>query len=104
MAHADSDTYRGIQINEDGTGNVFTAASLGEEGLERAPLSEILSIGVRTAVGLQAMLEQVSEDIGSIEILGMGKMYGNVQLPGAITELRAGLADVKVADLERNTN
>ena len=50
-------TYRGVQVDEDGTRNVFAAASLREEGLERAALVEILRIGVRTTVSLEAVLK-----------------------------------------------
>jgi hypothetical protein len=67
--------YRWVQVDENGARDVFAAACLGEEGLERATLREIRRIGIGTAVGLQAMLEQV-------------------QLPSAVTQLRSRLSDM----------
>ena len=58
-------TYRGIQIDKYGTGNVFAAAGLGKEGLIRTILSEILGLGVGAAVGEEAVLEEVTESIAS---------------------------------------
>jgi hypothetical protein len=52
-------TYGRVQIDENGTGDVFAAAGLSEEGLERSTLVEVLRIGVRATVGLEAVLEQV---------------------------------------------
>lgn len=49
----------GIQVAEDGAGYVFAAAGLGEEGLIRATLGNILSFGVRATVSLKAVLQQV---------------------------------------------
>jgi hypothetical protein len=51
-------------INEDGARDVFAIASLREEGLERATLVELLRIGVRTAVSLEAVLKEVPEEVG----------------------------------------
>jgi hypothetical protein len=56
-------TYRGVQVDEDGTRNVFAAASLREEGLERAALVELLRIGVRTTVSLEAVLKKVPGEV-----------------------------------------
>ena len=50
-------TYGGVQVDKDGARDVFAVASLREEGLERATLVEILRIGVRTAVSLEAVLK-----------------------------------------------
>ena len=52
-------TYRGVQVDEDGTRDVFAAAGLSEEGLEGAALGEVCRIGVGTTVGKEAMLEEV---------------------------------------------
>jgi hypothetical protein len=81
---------------------VFAAARLGEEGLVGAALAEVLRIGVRTTIGQQAVLEEVPEVIVSVADSGVRERMracGHVQLPGAVTQLRASLADVKVADL-----
>lgn len=51
--------YRGVQVDKDGTGHVFAATGLGEEGLEGTALGEVCRIGVGTAVGKEAMLQQV---------------------------------------------
>jgi hypothetical protein len=57
--YAKSATYGRVQIDEDGTGDVFAIAGLGEEGLQRATLIDVLRIGIRATVGLEAVLEQV---------------------------------------------
>jgi hypothetical protein len=92
-------TYRRVQVDEDGSGNVFATARLGEEGLKRAALVEVLGLGVGAAIGQQAVLEKVPEEV--VSALGLRNRVGSrcVQLPGAVTELGTGLADVKVADL-----
>jgi hypothetical protein len=49
------------------------------------------------------VLEQVPWVIVSVVDFGHGRrmrIRGNVQLPGAVTQLRASLADVEVANLE----
>ena len=46
----------GVQIDEDGARNVFATTRLREEGLERAGVSDILCVGVGTAIGSQAVL------------------------------------------------
>lgn len=96
---ADSATYRGVQVDEDGARNVFAAASLREEGLERAALVELLRIGVRTTVSLEAVLKEVPGE-ARLAIGLRGRVESRyIQLPGAVTELGTGLADVEVADL-----
>lgn len=97
---AESAAYRGVQVDEDGARNVFAIASLREEGLERAALVELLRIGVRTTISLEAVLKKVPEEASlATELMGrVGSRY--VQLPGAVTELGTGLADVEVADLQ----
>jgi hypothetical protein len=85
--------YRGVQVDEDGARNVFAATSLSEEGLERATLREIRRIGVRAAVGLQAMLDEVPGRFVSMGFEAYG-YSGDLQLPRAVSQLGAGLADV----------
>jgi hypothetical protein len=71
--------YRWVQVDKDGARDVFAAASLGEEGLERATLREIRRIGVRTAVSLQAMLEKVPGRFVSMdfEVYGYSRTYSS---------------------------
>lgn len=53
-------TYRRVEVNEDGAGNIFTAADLGEEGLVGTTRADFVGdTGVVTAVGLETVLEQV---------------------------------------------
>lgn len=94
-------TYRGVQIDKDGSRNVFAIASLREEGLERAALVELLRIGVGATVSLETVLKEVPEEAALAVALCDGRVGSrNVQLPGAVTELGTGLADVEVADLQ----
>jgi len=79
-ASADLVDRRGIQVDKDGAGHVFAAAGLGEEGLERAGVGEVLRIGVRTTICLETVLKQV-------------------QLPGTVTQLGSRLTYVQVTDL-----
>jgi hypothetical protein len=95
-----SRTYRRVQVDEDGARDVFAAASLREEGLERAALVELLRIGVRTTVSLEAVLKEVPEEAAlAVELRDGRAELEDVQLPGAVAELGTGLADVEVADL-----
>lgn len=64
VASADLINGRGVEVNEDGAGDMFAVAGLGEEGLERAALDDILGIGVGATVHAEAMLEQVPEREG----------------------------------------
>jgi hypothetical protein len=50
---------RGVEINEDGTRDIFAAASLCEDSIELARVVESLSIGVGATVLLETVLEQV---------------------------------------------
>jgi hypothetical protein len=52
--------YRRVQIDKDGAGDVFSAAGLREESLERATLCLVLRIGVGTSIGLETMLEEIA--------------------------------------------
>lgn len=47
---------RGVEINKDGPGDVFTTARLGEEGIEGAALGDVGGLGVRAAVRQEAVL------------------------------------------------
>lgn len=47
-----------IEIDKNGTGNVFVAAGFVEEGLKGARVAH-LGIGIGTTIGLQAVLEKV---------------------------------------------
>lgn len=74
-AGADLVDRGGIQVDEDGARDVFSAARLGEEGLVRATLGEILSIRVGTAVSLEAMLQQVPR-VRSVHVRRMRRRVG----------------------------
>lgn len=52
--------YRRVEIDEDGARDIFAAAGLGEEGLERAALGVGLGFRVGAAVRLEAMLQEVA--------------------------------------------
>lgn len=51
---------RRVQIDEEGPGNVFAAARLGEEGLERPRVTRVLDVGVGAAIGPEPVLEEVA--------------------------------------------
>lgn len=53
-------TYRRVQVNEDGTGHIFAAARLGEEGLIGAFLIAVLDLWVWLAVGLETVFEEIA--------------------------------------------
>lgn len=74
---------RGVQVDEDGTRDVFAAASLGEESLVRARLTKLLRIGVGAAIRQQAVLEEVAE--GYRVSLGMANLGGRCASKFAIT-------------------
>lgn len=53
-------THRRVKVDEDGTGDVFAGAGLGEKGLERTALAVLIdSLRVKATVSLEAVLEQV---------------------------------------------
>jgi hypothetical protein len=60
-ASSDLVNWGRVQVDEDGTGNVFAAASLGEEGLVRTTLTKLLRIGVGATIGEQTVLKEVPE-------------------------------------------
>lgn len=51
---------RGVEIDEQRSRNMLAAAGLSEEGLERTGVTNIGSIGVRSTVGAEAVLEKVA--------------------------------------------
>lgn len=51
---------RGVKIDEESTGNMLSTAGLGEEGLVRASIANILEVGVGAAIGAEAVLEEVA--------------------------------------------
>jgi hypothetical protein len=95
-------TYGWVEIDENRTGNIFSATSLGEEGLEGTSLSN-LCFWIGLAVGLEAVFEEVAGGSKDVSNMGAACVYtGNgmdVQLPGGIAQLGASLTDVKMADL-----
>ncbi len=48
-----------VQVDEEGAGHVFTTAGLGEEGLVRTTVKDILRVGIGTAVMTKTMLKKV---------------------------------------------
>lgn len=85
----------GVQINKDGTRNVFAVASFGEDSIELARVVE--SLGIR--VGTSILLETVFEEIAVVVRYGGREVKGSLQLPGAVSELGTGLPDVEMEDL-----
>jgi hypothetical protein len=68
--------WRWIQVDKDGTRNVFAAASLVEEGLVRAALAKLLRIGVGATIGEQTVLEEVPEVVVSVLDYRLRGVYG----------------------------
>jgi hypothetical protein len=50
----------GVEVHENGSGDVFVVAGLVEEGLKGSRITDI-GIWVGAAIGLQAMLEEISD-------------------------------------------
>lgn len=111
VASSDLVDGRRVQIDEDGTGNVFAAACLGEESLVGTAIDGVLNIGIGTAIVSETMFEQVP--VKRIECkpdnayafafafafavaLSMRRGVKHLQLPSAVTELGTGLAQVKM--------
>ena len=59
VASADLVNGGGVEVDEDGAGDVFAVAGLGEESLVRAALDDVLGIGVGAAVHTEAVLEEI---------------------------------------------
>mmetsp|Transcript_20367 Transcript_20367/g.51604 ORF Transcript_20367/g.51604 Transcript_20367/m.51604 type:complete len:489 (-) Transcript_20367:102-1568(-) len=74
-AGADLVHHSGLQVQEDGTGNVLASTSLGEEGVEGIVTATNGLVGGHLAVRLDAVLQAV-------------------ELPAGIADLHAGLAQV----------
>ncbi|RBQ96284.1 hypothetical protein VDGD_20232 [Verticillium dahliae] len=51
---------RGVQVDEDGARNMLATAGFGEEGLERARVTDLRAVGVGTTVSAEAVLEEVA--------------------------------------------
>jgi hypothetical protein len=100
IARADLVNRGGVEVDEDRTRDVFSAARLCEHSIELAAIVEGLRIGVGTSILLEAVLEQVAGYIlvgvqGGISIV----RYGNAQFPRTVSELRTGLADMEMKNL-----
>ena len=65
ITSADLINWAGVQIDEDGTGDVFARTGFGEDGIKLAAVVEGLRVRVRTAILLETVLEEVAvrEDI-----------------------------------------
>jgi hypothetical protein len=62
---------RGVEIDEQRSRNMLAAAGLGEEGLERTGVTNIGSIGVRSTIGTEAVLEEVAiQDTSQLDSAG----------------------------------
>jgi hypothetical protein len=59
ITSADFIDRRGVEVDKDGSRDVFAVAGLGEEGLKRSSIANVLGIGVRATVRAKAMLEEV---------------------------------------------
>jgi hypothetical protein len=93
----------GVKVDEDGSRDIFAAASLREDGIELAAVMEGLGIRIRATILLQAVLEEVAAEGVRDQYIGyMSRCQDNVQLPGTISELGSGLADVEVKNLLGN--
>lgn len=70
-----------VQVDEEGTGDVFAIASLGKERLVRARVADILGVGVGTTIEAKAVLEKVAGKMVS-ERLGMVVMGSEAVVGG----------------------
>lgn len=80
---AGSDLVNGrrVEVNEQSTGNVLSAAGLGEEGLVRAGVANILGVGVGTTIGTEAVLEEVANILVVVSIQdSVGAPDGNPKI------------------------
>lgn len=93
----------GVQVDEDGSGDVFAGTGLREDGIELAAVMEGLGIRIGAAILLETVLEEVAAEGVRDQYIGyMSRCQDNVQLPGTISELGSGLADVEVKNLLGN--
>jgi hypothetical protein len=90
-----------VQINKDGTGDIFAAACFSEDGVEFARVVERFGIWVWATILLEAVFEKVAVDVvlvdmrGSVVLLmlmflliGQGflnRKGGDLQLPSTVT-------------------
>jgi hypothetical protein len=81
FASSDLIDRRGVEIDEQRSRNILSAVGLGKEGLERTRVTNIGSVGVRSTVGAETVLEKV-------------------ELPSRVTELGTGLTQVEVKNLD----
>lgn len=49
-----------VEVDEEGSRDVFAIASLGKERLVGSSVDDILGVGVRTTIGAEAVLEEVA--------------------------------------------
>lgn len=59
VAGADLIDRRGVEIDEERTGDIFAVAGLGEEGLVRARVTSVFGIGVGASIGSETVLKEV---------------------------------------------
>ena len=57
---ADFVNWRWVEINEDGSWDVFATAGLAEEGIVRTAVTKVLGIWIRTSIWKETMLEKVT--------------------------------------------
>ena len=97
---ADFVNWRWVEINEDGSWDVFAAAGLAEEGVVRTAVTKILGIWVRTSIWKKTVLEKVTTTSSTLTI--SIKYHAYSQFPSSVTKLDTSLADVKVQNLKVN--
>lgn len=57
---------RGVQIDEEGTGNVFATTGLREEGFVGAAIEDTFGIGIRATIKSEAVLKKVPRRGGRV--------------------------------------
>jgi hypothetical protein len=60
VTSADLVDGRGVEVDEDGTRDIFPTSSLREDGIELAGVVQCLRVWIRATILLQAMFEEVS--------------------------------------------
>jgi len=60
VTSADLVDGRGVEVDEDGTRDIFPTASLREDGIELAGVMQCLRVRIRATILLEAMFEEVS--------------------------------------------
>lgn len=81
-----------VEINKDGSGHVFAAAGLGEEGLVGAWVADVLDVGIGSTIGAKTVLEEVAKNANQLPgSVGGGEGAVSIQLPSAVTQLGTGL-------------